>query len=172
MDKLFLISLHFLHILLLRMEEIILKCGKNRKLEETGCLMLNPVIIANTILYYAFKEKILITPTKLQSIIFLLYIEYIKLTNKKLFREDFQIIEEDEIVFPSLYYEVYNFGNKPITKFFRDKYGKVHTLSLNNKDFLKCWDKVWKNTKHLSTKQISQLVGENKYIFGHAYPPL
>ena len=67
-----------------------------------GDKMITALDVANTFLERANKEKIDITPMKLQKLIYLLYKNYLKDTRSKLFWDGFEVWQYGPVI-PSVY---------------------------------------------------------------------
>lgn len=82
----------------------------------------------NTILYKAFKEKIPVTPMKLQKLLYFSHREYLKKTGQPLFNERFEPWPYGPVL-PSVYEEFRSFHSSPITMFAKNANGSASVLS-------------------------------------------
>lgn len=119
--------------------------------------MLNTQIVANTILMLSFKENILITPMKLQKLMYFIYKEYLQDTGNKLFSESFEKWQYGPVL-PSIYYEFKSFGSGFITKFARDAKGEVEVISIDSETYIsKIIKRVWNKCKNYRAYELSEL---------------
>lgn len=124
---------------------------------KAGDIMTNTQVVANTFLYYAFQENIDISPMKLQKLMYFLFREYAKSSNKKLFSEPFEAWAYGPVL-PSIYYEFQSYGKRKIDKFAKDAQGHVKILGLNNNDVLKrCFYTIWARYKFYSGPELSSI---------------
>ena len=80
--------------------------------------------IANSILKKSSKDKIHITPLKLNCLLYLLYSEYLYLTGESLFNETFIKTTKGPIV-PSVYYNLISYEKTLINNYIKDAKCKV-----------------------------------------------
>lgn len=53
-------------------------------------IMMNPLVVSNNIIDRAFSENIVVTPMKLQRLLYCIYREYLQKTRVPLFAERFE----------------------------------------------------------------------------------
>lgn len=113
--------------------------------------------VANTFLYCAFKEDIVVTPMKLQKLTYFLFREFAKETGEPLFSERFEVWKHGPVL-PSIFYEFQSFGKEKITKFAKNAQGKVQILDLNsNRVLFECFNKIWIKYKRYSGSELSNI---------------
>lgn len=84
--------------------------------------------VCNSILQQAFKEKIPVSPMKLQKLLYFVYRDYLKKTGEPLFSERFEAWPYGPVL-PSIYDEFKSFHGKPITKFAKNADGSASIIS-------------------------------------------
>ncbi len=113
--------------------------------------------IANTFLEKAYSEKIMISPMKMQKIIYILYKSYLKETNKKIFDEKFEVWKYGPVI-RSVYNAFKYYGSNPITTFYKEKVDNYFTIDLSkNNDFTKIFNRVWETYKNIDGIYLSML---------------
>ena len=119
--------------------------------------MLNTQTVANTFIMLGYKENILITPMKLQKLVYLLYKRYLQSTGCKLFEEPFCKWKYGPVV-PSIYYEFKDFKSAPITKFARNAQNGAEMIDLSRYSQVQeaVYD-VWNKYKKYSAAELSAL---------------
>lgn len=119
--------------------------------------MITALNVANTFLDIGFKESIDISPMKLQKLIYILYKEYIKETNIKLFDENFETWKYGPVL-PSVYNAFKKYGSKPIKNFVFNEDDTYTTLTLNKgSKFYEVFYDVWNKYKDMSGTYLSAL---------------
>ena len=91
--------------------------------------MITALNVANTILFAGAKDKIDISPMKLQKLIYILYKEYLKKTNKKLFNDKFCVWRYGPVI-TEVYMAFKKYGSKPITDFYYSD-DKIVSVAIN-----------------------------------------
>lgn len=113
--------------------------------------------IANTLLKYSFEQKVTITPMKLQKLMYFIYRDYLKKTDKKLFQEPFLTWQYGPVL-SSVYDEFKSFGSERITKFAKDAQEHVYIVSeAKAPDVVETINTVWENYKAYTGVELSKL---------------
>ena len=117
--------------------------------------------IANSILIKSFKDKIYITPLKLNCLIYLLYSEYLYLTGEPLLSENFIKSKEGPIIL-SNYYKFNSYGDDIIETYAEDAKGKV--TYVESELFNECLNYIWEVFKNKDEYDILSYIEDgNKY---------
>ena len=117
--------------------------------------------IANSILIKSFKDKIYITPLKLNCLIYLLYGEYLYLTGEILFNDLIMKSDKGPLVF-SIYEKFGSYRNDVIKRYARDAKDKI--IYAKSEKFDECLNYVWEKYKNKSEDEIlSYIDGEYRY---------
>lgn len=117
----------------------------------------SPTMVANNILARSFEDRRLITPMKLQKILYFVASEYQKATGKPLLEEQFQTWAYGPVLY-SVYDEFRPFAKAHIKRYARDAAG--HTYALREDDdsaLASALDRVWAATKTKSATYLSEL---------------
>lgn len=96
--------------------------AKRSSLPGTG---IDPELIANSILRRAFKEKIAVSPMKLQKLMFFITCLYQRNTGHRLLTESFQPWQYGPVC-GAVYGEFKSFGGNPITEYAKDAMGNAY----------------------------------------------
>ena len=119
--------------------------------------MVSSQVVANTILRSAFKEKVSISPMKLQKLMYFFFKEYAQKSGEKIFSESFEVWKYGPVL-PSIYYEFSSFRANPITRFARNAQGNVLVINFSKNPTLEtCWNNVWAKYKNLTGPQLSEI---------------
>lgn len=130
--------------------------------------MVNTQTVANTILMLSFYEKKLITPMKLQKLMYFVYKEYLQTTNCQLFSESFEKWQYGPVL-PSIYYEFRNFGSDFINKFARDAKGNIEIINMeNDTKIAEIIKNVWDKYKNYRAYQLSALTHRDESAWSKA----
>jgi len=118
--------------------------------------------IANSFLKKSFEERISITITKLNCLVYLLYSDYLYLFNCKLCNETF-IKTDNGPVLPTIYAKFSSFGESIINRFACDSTGRIFMIK-NTTDFENRLGYIWDWYKNISDVEmldfVNQLIGE------------
>lgn len=112
--------------------------------------------LCNNILMRAYKEKIKVTPMKLQKLLYYLCVMYVQETNI------FPILERFEVwkygpVLPSIYAEFKPFGSRPINGFALNSKGKAMIVDEDFNPILKkCIDCIWNKYKNYDAIELAK----------------
>lgn len=93
-------------------------------------VLVSPVYVANSILKFAKEKNIKINPTKLNNLIYLVYLDYFYHTQTKLFNENFSPSHKGPIL-PSVYYKFSIWEDSEIKEFAKDAKGQTFTINSN-----------------------------------------
>ncbi len=119
--------------------------------------MVDSIALANTILDQAFDEGIDITPMKLQKLIYIIYKEYIKETELKLFEDQFEVWRYGPVI-PRIYNCFKKYGSNRIKDFYRNDDGSYLTINITSgNDFKRVFEEIWKLYKNKSGVYLSML---------------
>jgi len=102
--------------------------------------------IANSILKKSFEEKNYITPSKLNSLVYLLSSEYLYLNGESLSNELFEKTKHGPVI-PSIYFKFNSFGNRVITEYAKDSTGKI--IHINGMKFDECLSHIWEKFENI-----------------------
>lgn len=123
--------------------------------------MITALDVANTFLDRAQKEKIDISPMKLQKLIYILYKEYLKENKLKLFENRFEVWQYGPVI-SSVYHAFKKFKSNKITEFYLNKDGSYNTVRFNNNPrFDKAFNLVWEKYKQLDGVYLSILTHQS-----------
>lgn len=117
--------------------------------------MITAVTVANNFIQKGKKDKIDITPLKLQKLVYFLYKEYLKNTGKQLFSERFETWKYGPVI-PSIYSEFNSYGDLPIKTFSQDSKGISYIVTETGK-FKEAIEHVWSLYKNYSAFDLSLL---------------
>lgn len=107
--------------------------AKRSSLPGTG---IDPELIANSILRRAFKEKIAVSPMKLQKLMFFITCLYQRNTGHRLLTESFQPWQYGPVC-GAVYGEFKSFGGNPITEYAKDAMGNAYAADESSSPELK-----------------------------------
>ncbi len=108
--------------------------------------MFQSTTVANTVLRKASEDSAEVTCLKLQGILYFLASYYAKITNKKLFSENFETWTHGPIL-PSIYRKFGSHGTDPIRGYAKDAAGVTEFVNLqDNKTFHAALDMVYDAT--------------------------
>lgn len=118
-----------------------------KTIEEGEC-MVNALHVGNSILKRAFHENIDITPMKLQKLIYFVYRDYLKNTDRSLFDERFETWKYGPVL-PSVYNAFKEYGSNAIRDFATENDGKsVRVVAEETSPvFKKILDDIWEKCK-------------------------
>lgn len=110
--------------------------------------MASALSLCNNILSRAHKEKIEVSPMKLQKLLYYICVKYVKETGVSPVMERFEVWKYGPVV--SSVYSVFKpFGSSPIKGYYRNVKGDVRVIDEKNNSLIKyCIDYVWDNFKH------------------------
>lgn len=114
-------------------------------------------VVSNNILSRSFRERNLITPMKLQKILYFAESEYQKKTSKRLLFEEFHTWAFGPVVRP-VYSEFLTFSKKPINRYSRDAAGNNYVIDEEADPALRdTLDQVWEATKYRTAVDLSEI---------------
>ena len=129
--------------------------------------MITALDVANTFLERANKEKIDITPMKLQKLIYLLYKNYLKDTRSKLFWDSFEVWQYGPVI-PSVYAAFKQYRSNAIRSYHSNAVGKYNIVSFQNPDFKRNFERVWEKYRDLDGIFLSQLTHQKNTAWSKA----
>lgn len=145
--------------------------AKRSSLPGTG---IDPELIANSILRRAFKEKIAVSPMKLQKLMFFITCLYQRNTSHRLLTESFQPWRYGPVC-GAVYGEFKSFGGNPITEYAKDAMGNAYAADERSSFELKqAIDTVWSHLGCLPAVTLSRITvlprsAWNKAVEGKSY---
>lgn len=130
--------------------------------------MITALDVANTFLSKAQKDKIDISPMKLQKLIYILYKTYLKETRKRLFSEKFEVWQYGPVI-PEVYNVFKKYRANKITDFYTEPDGSYNTVRLNNNpNFDNAFNKVWNKYCRIDGIYLSQLTHQKNTAWSKA----
>lgn len=93
-------------------------------MDKKEFILISPVHVANTILKIAKEKNMKITPTKLNNLIYLVYVDYLYHTQTKLFSEQFSYSYKGPLL-PSVYFKFSIWADGEIKEFGKDAKGQI-----------------------------------------------
>ncbi|MFD1674943.1 Panacea domain-containing protein [Alicyclobacillus fodiniaquatilis] len=117
--------------------------------------VVTPSIVANNILSRSFEQKKPVTQMKLQKLLYFIYREFYKKTDKRLFNERFEAWKYGPVL-PSIYHEFKQFGADPITAYSKDSKGDSFLL-VESPQIKQVIDEVWTQYRSYSGIELSQI---------------
>ncbi|HEM3629352.1 TPA: DUF4065 domain-containing protein [Streptococcus suis] len=119
--------------------------------------MITALDVANTFLERAKKEKIDISPMKLQKLIYILYKVYLQRNGLKLFEERFEVWQYGPVI-SSVYQVFKKFRSNRITEYYLNVDGTYNTVRFHhNLRFDNAFEFVWEKYKQIDGVYLSQL---------------
>lgn len=120
-------------------------------------MMVSALSVGNTILKRGQAEDINITPLKLQKLIYIVYKEYYKRTDRALFPERFEAWKYGPVI-QSMYDTFKIYGVNAITEMGASPDGYVYTVKQNSSNvFTYVLDDVWSKYKRYSGIELSEM---------------
>ena len=99
-------------------------------MNKKGLSLISPVFVANSILKISRDKNIKLTSTKLNNLIYLVYLDFLYHTHTKLFNEEFSNSYKGPVL-PSVYFKFSIWGNDIIKDYYRDSKGQVFIANFN-----------------------------------------
>lgn len=90
--------------------------------------LVSPIFIANSILKISKEKNIKINPTKLNNLIYLVYLDFLYHTQTKLFNEQFSDSHKGPVL-PSVYFKFSIWGNEHIKEYAKDAKGQIFIVN-------------------------------------------
>lgn len=126
-------------------------------------------VLCNNVLVRGKKEKIQVTPMKLQKLMYYICVKYVQKTGKMPIYESFEVWKYGPVV-PSVYFEFKPYGASPITEFARNAKGKAKMVDEDTNPILKkCIDYVWEKFKYFPGVEISKITHQKGSGWYKAY---
>lgn len=117
----------------------------------------NPLVVANNVLNLAFKEKISVTPMKLQKLLYFIYRDYLKNAHEPLFSERFEAWKYGPVL-SSVYSKFNHYGSNKIIEYYKSNDGKVYVIDEKSDDtFSKVLRSIWSQYKSYNGIELSKL---------------
>lgn len=117
----------------------------------------DPKLVANSILRRAFKEKIAVSPMKLQKLMFFITCLYQHNTGHRLLTESFQPWRYGPVC-GAVYGAFASFGGNPITAYAKDAIGNAYAADERSSPELEqALDTVWSHLGCLSAVMLSRI---------------
>lgn len=132
--------------------------------------MVNALNVGNNILKRGFAENIDITPMKLQKLIYFVYRDYLKRTQRPLFNERFETWRYGPVI-PSVYNEFKKYGSNAIRNYALEP-GKTSFFTVNEESspvFKEIIDNVWMQYKHYDGIVLSSMTHQEGTAWKKAY---
>lgn len=122
--------------------------------------MITALDVANTFLVRAKKEKIDISPMKLQKLIYILYKVYLQKNGFKLFEGPFEVWQYGPVI-SSVYQIFQKYKSNRITEYYFNADGTYNTVRFqHNPRFDEAFEFVWRKYKRLDGTYLSQLTSQ------------
>lgn len=119
--------------------------------------MVTALNVANNVLRKSFNENIDITPMKLQKMIYLIYKQYYKLTNKALFPEKFETWKYGPVI-REVYDEFKEYKANAIKRYAIEKDGSILIVKEENApQFKETLESIWKKYKQYDGIRLSEM---------------
>lgn len=132
-------------------------------------------VLCNNILNRGFKEKISISPMKLQKLMYFICMDYTRKNGTSPISEQFEVWQFGPVL-PSIYAEFKAFGSKPIKEYAKDANGKAFMVNEErNPRLAETIDHIWRRYKNMTGIELSQITHQTRsgwykaYADGRAY---
>lgn len=132
--------------------------------------MITALNVSNNFLSKGFKEDIDITPMKLQKMLYFVYRDYLKKTNKCIFNDRFETWKYGPVI-PEVYDTFKKYKARPIKKFHYEPDGKTALgVELSKAPiFEEVFNDVWDKCKGLSGTYLSNLTHKDGSAWKKAF---
>jgi len=126
---------------------------------------MDSIAVANHVLWRANKDKVDISPMKLQKILYFLHGNYLAITGEPLINEGFRRWDYGPVL-PSVYQELRNYGGLPIDDYIKQydkERGEFRPLFVNTNAlprFNDILEQVWGTYSGVSALKLSDLTHE------------
>lgn len=138
-------------------------------MEELQGIGANATWVANNILQRAFRDKVDVSPMKLQKLLYFVTCLYQRKTRKRLLSEPFQQWKYGPVC-RSVYDEFHVFRGNPIRKYGKDSAGNMYCIDEdNNKELRKVLDFVWGMMRNMSAVALSRITHRKDSAWSKAY---
>ena len=125
--------------------------------------------LCNNILERGFKEKIDVTPMKLQKLLYFVCRAYVQKTGQRPISEDFEVWQYGPVVL-SVYGEFRSFRSNPIQCYAKDAMGHSRKVNeINNPILADCIDLTWAKYKRLNGIELSKITHQKESGWYRAY---
>ena len=124
--------------------------------------------ISNTLLSYSFADHRLISPARMQSIMYLVAFDYAKWTRRTLLEEWFLVHKNGPVLY-SVYDKYRCFVGGVITHYIRDVRGEAYVIDEKSDIDVYCSiERIWYMTKEFSDAELSVLTCMNGSAWSRA----
>lgn len=131
--------------------------------------MVSVQALANSILKRSFEESIVVTPMKLQKLLYFIYRDYLKNNHEPLFGENFQVWQYGPVL-SSVYDEFKSFRASPIDRFAKDAQDRVFVINEKNVNEVgQSINRVWEKYKMKDGIELSKMTHEPGTAWDKAY---
>lgn len=132
-------------------------------------MALSSTVVCNNILQRSFMENIVVTPMKLQKLMYFISCEYAKETNSELLSEDFCVWQYGPVL-PSVYNEFKAFHGNQITTYAKDANGNSFAYDEDTAPNLKAAiNRIWSSFKNKSGIELSRITHEENSGWSKAF---
>lgn len=122
--------------------------------------MVSALSLCNNILERAHKEKIEVSPMKLQKLLYYICVKYVKEVGELPIMERFEVWKYGPVV-SSVYYVFKPFGASPIKGYYRNVKGDIRIVDEENNSTIKyCIDFVWDKFKRTGAIDLAKRTHE------------
>lgn len=129
----------------------------------------SPTVLCNNILVRGNKDKIRVSPMKLQKLMYFICKEYVQQFGESPISEQFEVWQYGPVL-PSVYSEFKSFGANPITEYAKDAKGTALKVNEDtNPNLAEIIDKVWRRYKNQSGIALSQITHKRESGWYRAY---
>lgn len=129
----------------------------------------SPTVLCNNILMRGMKDRVKITPMKLQKLMYFVCRDYTKMYCISPISESFQVWQYGPVL-PSIYSEFRAFGANPITEYARDALGNAFIVSeKDNPELAMIIDDVWKKYHAKTGIELSRITHRAQSGWYRAY---
>lgn len=119
--------------------------------------MVSALTVANTILDRAQRDRIDMTPMKLQKMTYIVYKEYLKRTGRPLFPERFEVWKYGPVL-RDVYDAFKSYGANAIRNLFKDCDGNIYVVDEDSSPvFKEILDSVWRRYKLYDGIRLSEM---------------
>lgn len=126
-------------------------------------------VLCNNILFRANKDKLKVTPMKLQKIMYYVCRDYVRSTGELPVSEQFEVWPYGPVL-PSVYNEFKGFKDKPITSYACDALGKAAMVKESvNPELSRILDDVWHKYKRKTGIELSKMTHQDSSGWYKAY---
>jgi uncharacterized phage-associated protein len=130
--------------------------------------MYNPVFLSNNFLQRSFEDETLVTPMKLQKMMYFLYRDYLKQTNEPLFAERFMTWKYGPVL-ESVYQEYKGYGGRSIDRY-GGKNGEIYKVDESgDKPLSNLLSVLWEKCRYIDAIRLSEITHGEGAAWREAY---